>query len=78
LHQTASYVPLCIKISSVVLLYATTRKMKGKERKEKIEKVTELCYISRVCREDPRERILIKFSTTRAMVKWNRVCQFWC
>jgi len=65
LHETASYEPSCVKISSVVFPVEDSQKEKGKERYKKSHKY----YISLICGEAFCEQIFTKFCVSEDMPK---------
>jgi len=70
LHETASYEPLCVKISSVVFPVEDgkkKRKGKGREGKERHKKSRKR-YISPIRGEAPHKRIFTKFCTSGDML----------
>jgi len=68
LHETASYEPSCVKISSVVFAVEDSKKKrKGRERKERNKKSRKR-YISPIRAEAPRKRIITKFRTSGDML----------
>jgi len=62
LHETASYEPSCVKISSVVFPVEDGKKKKGRHKKSQKR------YISPIWGEAPRKRIFIKFCTSGDML----------
>ena len=68
MHETASYEPSCVKISSVVFpVEDGKKKREGKEREEKAQKVTQALYFT-YSWGSPRKRIFTKFCTSGDML----------